>query len=185
MERIMKPEGIDYKLDGVKTRDKPIHIAKQIHDCTYGLSSESLMQFCVVFAALLHDIDHTGLTNKELIDIGSPLAAQYRETSVAEQNSLDIAWSILELSSFTELRNCIFATESEKTRFRDLLVNAIMATDIANKSLQKQRKDRWADAFSKHDLAHEARPTDPKHDRNRKATIVFEHIIQASDVSHT
>jgi len=59
MKRIINPEGIDHKLDGVKARDKPMHIAKQINDCTYGLSSDPLMQFVVVFAALIHDIDHT------------------------------------------------------------------------------------------------------------------------------
>jgi len=98
---------------------------------------------------------------------------------------VDIAWAILESSPFLDLRNCIFATESEKMYFRDLLVNAVMATDIANKALQRERKERWADAFSKNVGVSDEAPDTVDLDRNRKATIVFEHIIQASDVSHT
>lgn len=50
-----------------------------------------------------------------------------------------------------------------------------------DKSLGQARKDRWNKAFSE-GLAHEE---DAKTCVNRKATIVIEHLIQASDVSHT
>lgn len=54
-----------------------------------------------------------------------------------------------------------------------------MATDIADKELNAKRKDRWSDCFDDW-------PDDPTaDDLNRKATIVIEHLIQASDVAHT
>ncbi|CAJ1970229.1 unnamed protein product [Cylindrotheca closterium] len=62
-----------------------------------------------------------------------------------------------------------------------LLVNVVMATDIADKELGALRKARWNVAFDK--TENEMLSSDL--DRNRKATIVIEHLIQASDVSHT
>ena len=54
-----------------------------------------------------------------------------------------------------------------------------MATDIFDKELTTLRKNRWEKAFRVPDA-------DASHkDINRKATIVIEHLIQASDVSHT
>ena len=56
-----------------------------------------------------------------------------------------------------------------------------MATDIMDKDLKKLRNDRWDKAFS---IPPEEEKKDPRA-VNRKATIVIEHLIQASDVSHT
>lgn len=85
MKRIVEPEDIEYDIDFVDARKRTIEIARQVHESTYGISSDALLQFTSVFAALIHDADHTGLTNKELIELKVPLATQYRETSVAEQ----------------------------------------------------------------------------------------------------
>jgi hypothetical protein len=56
---------------------------------------------------------------------------------------------------------------------------AVIATDIFDKELSTLRKNRWAKAFS---VAKEDRTTQDIH---RMATIVIEHLIQASDVAHT
>lgn len=54
----------------------------------------------------------------------------------------------------------------------------ITATDIFDKELNNLRKERWGKAFSEEALT--------KMEKNGlRATIVLEHIIQASDVSHT
>lgn len=55
-----------------------------------------------------------------------------------------------------------------------------MATDICDKELGAMRKDRWAVAFSGEKV-----DSTMEEAVNRKATIVIEHLIQASDVSHT
>lgn len=139
------------------------------------------MQFAVVFAALIHDVDHTGLTNAELIQMGTPAAMAYRQKSVAEQNSVDVAWVVLMDDKFRELRATIYTNLTELKRFRQLIVNAVMATDIADKELKHLRETRWDDAFSETPKA----SSSFQKDINRKATIVFEYIIQASDVAHT
>jgi hypothetical protein len=59
-------------------------------------------------------------------------------------------------------------------------VNSVMATDIMDKELSMARKDRWNKAFAADAAEESARDA-----LNRKATIVIEHLIQASDVAHT
>ena len=56
-----------------------------------------------------------------------------------------------------------------------------MATDIMDKDLKMLRNNRWDAAFDSAQSPEE----DASVSRNRKATIVIEHLIQASDVSHT
>jgi hypothetical protein len=84
--------------------------------------------------------------------------------------------------NYEDLRHCIYSNESEFKRFRQLVVNSVMATDIMDKDLKTLRNIRWEKAFSetaqKLDIYFEDTI-------NRKATIVIEHLIQASDVSHT
>lgn len=58
-----------------------------------------------------------------------------------------------------------------------------MSTDIVDKDLKELRNGRWDRAFNK--AAGEVPEEDPRDQINRKATIVIEHIIQASDIAHT
>ena len=61
-----------------------------------------------------------------------PLAKKYKDRSVAEQNSLDISWKILMQPDFNELRDHLFQTQEDLVRFRQLVVNAVMSTDIVS-----------------------------------------------------
>jgi class 3 adenylate cyclase len=180
MKRIMSPEGIDWDLEGISDENaRHIEIARQVHNVTYGLSSDPLMQFSVVFSALIHDVDHTGLTNKELIDMRAPVAETYRSKCIAEQNSVDVAWRLLMEDAYSDLRACIYQNYEEESRFRELIVDAVLATDIADAELGSLRRSRWEQAFPTECSAQSA-----EDEMDRKATIVFEHIIQASDVCH-
>jgi hypothetical protein len=78
------------------------------------------------------------------------------------------------------LRKTICVTQLEEARFRQLVVNAVCATDIVDKDLKQARNQRWEKAFSTSSSL-----VDVQEQINRKATIVIEHIIQASDVAHT
>lgn len=81
---------------------------------------------------------------------------------------------------YDDLRHAIYTTPTELVRFRQIVVNAVMATDIVDKDLKQIRNLRWDHAFS-----HSAIIVNDRHKDNHKATIVIEHLIQASDVSHT
>jgi class 3 adenylate cyclase len=151
-----------------------------LHDHTYGITSDPLTQFSVVLAALIHDVDHSGVSNFQLIKEKAKIANVFRNKSVAEQNSIVLSWDRLMESRFTALRSCIYSDPDELKRFRQLLVNTVLATDIFDKELQTIRKVRWDKAF-----ANIVQQKDEDDDVNRKATIVIEHLIQASDVAHT
>ena len=109
------------------------------------------------------------------------MAHYYKDKSVAEQNSVDLSWDLFMSDEFSNLRQAICIDQSELKRFRQLVVNCVMATDIMDKELIALRNARWEKAFhGHHDLAESDAVA-----RNRKATIVIEHLIQASDVAHT
>jgi class 3 adenylate cyclase len=156
---------------------------EQLHDHTYGITSDPLTQFACVFSALIHDADHPGVPNSQLVYEGTEMSETYKGKSIAEQNSINLAWSILLQDKYTELRKTICKSQAEATRFRQLVVNAVCATDIIDKDLKAARNKRWEKAFSVTGSSHfECKGQEQI---NRKATIVIEHIMQASDVAHT
>jgi hypothetical protein len=130
---------------------------------------------------LIHDVDHSGAPNAQLVKEDAPVARLYKGKSIAEQNSFDIAWDLLMEPSYKDVRRLIYATEGEFKRFRQLVVNSVMATDIVDKDLKKLRNDRWDVVFSQKCN----QESDCTRVKDLKATIVIEHLIQASDVAHT
>lgn len=160
-----------------------------MHDNTYGITSDPLTQFAVVFSALIHDVDHPGVPNATLVDQKTALAKNYHNKSVAEQNSIDLGWDLFMGTSFENLRRVLYTNATEFQRFRQIVVNTVMATDIMDKQLGAFRLARWNKAFAKEPTpltdGNRSVLEEKKYDINRKATIVLEHLIQASDVSHT
>jgi hypothetical protein len=154
-------------------------LASHLHDYTHGITSDPLAVLAIEFSALIHDADHRGVSNTQLIKEEEKMGDLYKNKSVAEQNSLDIAWDLLMSEPFDELRSCLFANQAELLRFRQVLVNVVLATDIFDKELNGLRKQRWNKAFSDVESLNKGMHSD------LKATIVIEHIIQASDVAHT
>jgi 3'5'-cyclic nucleotide phosphodiesterase len=129
---------------------------------------------------LIHDVDHEGVPNVQLEREQSAVALEYKGKSVAEQHSLTLSWNLLMKPEFRDLRRALCATFDEAKRFRQLVVNAVMATDIMAPDLKELRQRRWTEAFSPTQMLETKADT-----INRKATIVIEHLIQASDVCHT
>jgi 3'5'-cyclic nucleotide phosphodiesterase len=153
-----------------------------------ALLSDPLTQFAVAFAALVHDVDHPGVGNHQLVAEADPIAMTYSDGSSAEQNSICIAWNLLMgSSSYRELRSCLFGSDKDLKRFRQVLVNAVMATDIFDSDLQAFRDARWEKAFSP------TRSTDGEtkdaaandETLNLQATALLELMVQCSDVAHT
>eukprot|EP00934_Nitzschia_sp_Nitz4_P008104 Nitzschia sp. Nitz4//scaffold169_size48518//40260//43927//NITZ4_007080-RA/size48518-processed-gene-0.83-mRNA-1//1//CDS//3329538412//8094//frame0 len=177
LSRIVKPEEI---LTSNERPDNDEDIAYLLHQHTFGITSDPLAQFACVFSALIHDLDHPGVPNSTLVNEKSALAERYQDKSVAEQNSVDIAWNLFMSEAFEDLRHAICPTQAELSRFRQLVINIVMATDVLDRDLVKLRNERWEAAF-----AVDQGSATMKDQMNRKATIVMEHLIQASDVAHT
>jgi class 3 adenylate cyclase len=152
-------------------------------DHAYGITSDPLLEFSCLFSALIHDVDHCGVPNSQLVKENTTTALRYHNRSVAEQHSIAVAWSLLMQPCYRELRECIYRTETEFDRFRQLVVNSVMATDIMDRELKKFRDNRWEKAFN---LKTDFGPVVQWNENtNRMATVVIEHMIQASDVAHT
>ena len=172
LTRIVAPSDMDYT-DSKQAKSK-------LHDHTYGITSDPLTQLACVWAALIHDCDHYGVPNNVLVQEGDPLCEAYKNKSVAEQHSIDLAWDLFMEDRFEDLRATICGDIEELNRLRQLIVNCVMATDIMDADLKKLRNQRWETAFSS-----EEKDESEKDQIDRKATIVIEHLIQASDVAHT
>jgi class 3 adenylate cyclase len=176
LSRVVATDAIDYD-DMVYKKVE----ASALHKFTFGITSDPLTQFACTFSALIHDLDHPGVPNAQLVKEKVAIADLYKNKSVAEQNSVDIAWEMLMEERYKDLRACIYMSQAELVRFRQLVVNSVMATDIMDKELGAVRKRRWEKAFK----IQKSPLSDSQTNANRKATIVIEHVIQAADVAHT
>ena len=197
MSRIVAPtSGMILQEAGSSKDDK--QTAAELHDFTFGITSDPLTRFSAAFAALIHDIDHRGVPNPTLVTECPEMSEHYKFRSIAEQNSFDLAWSLLMEDRYTDFRQTLCPTAIELQRFRSLVVNCVMATDIMDPELKELRNKRWETAFPNPspqnrdtmvDVVQEGQKQEQKQSamatRNRKATIVIEHLIQASDVAHT
>mmetsp|Transcript_28086 Transcript_28086/g.51174 ORF Transcript_28086/g.51174 Transcript_28086/m.51174 type:complete len:459 (+) Transcript_28086:297-1673(+) len=157
---------------------------------TFGISADPLAQFVAVFSSLVHDVDHRGVPNAQLVVERSMLAIQFDNRSVAEKRSITVAWNVLMRDRFRELQSLIIANADEMRRFKQLLVNTVLTTDISDKERSAIGKLRWQEAFhpSQSSLLDEESSNGRLNDtslRSLKATLVFEQIMQVSDVAHT
>lgn len=80
LSRIVAPD-IEYDADAEKS-------GEILHDHTYGITSDPLTQFACVFSALIHDADHSGVPNAQLVKEEAYVSKYYKGRSVAEQNSV-------------------------------------------------------------------------------------------------
>jgi 3'5'-cyclic nucleotide phosphodiesterase len=46
---------------------------------TFGLRRDAVAQFAIVFAALIHDVEHKGVPNRQLVQENDPLAILYND----------------------------------------------------------------------------------------------------------
>jgi hypothetical protein len=156
--------------EGSVKKDNPSHL----------IASNPLVQFAIVLSTIIHDVDHPGVPNSVLTSEKTRMASVYGFKSVAEQNSLDLAWDLLMDDTYADLRAAIYRTQEDKNVFRQVLVNCVMATDLFDKGLKDRSDSRWKLAFpSKKGVQEQASL------RNLQATLVIETIIQAADVAHT
>jgi 3'5'-cyclic nucleotide phosphodiesterase len=143
-----------------------------------GMFADPLTRFAMVFAALIHDVDHPGVSNAQLVQERHGLALAYSDRSAAEQNSIDASWDLLMSPKYADLRGTLFSSKSDLVQFRQVVVNVVLATDLFDKDFKAMREARWetsfhVDSFGDKDAA------------KRRATIIIDLVIQASDVSHT
>ncbi|CAJ1943563.1 unnamed protein product [Cylindrotheca closterium] len=155
---------------------------------TYVLTSDPLIQFAVYFSALIHDAKHPGVSNGTLSNEKHEMAIRFDHKSCAEQNSVVVIWDLFLSDRYDALRDAMFGGNMERLRrFRQIVVNSVLATDIFDRELRDVRERRWTKAFPDDDvsaLSLSSQEMDSM-EGDLRATIVIEYIIQASDVVHT
>jgi len=78
---------------------------------------DPLARFSLVLAAIVHHAAHEGVPNAQLNKEADDMALAYNFKSVAEQNSLDIAWGLLVREDYKDLRRTIYTRKEDLERW--------------------------------------------------------------------
>lgn len=70
-------------------------------------------------------------------------------------------------NKFMKLREFLFPTQDDLARFRQILVNVVLATDLFDKEMNDLRRSRWDKAFVSEDTSNR---------NGLRATIVIEYV---------
>ena len=87
-------------------------------------------------------MDHTGVTNPQLVKKETTMAVMYQGKREVKQNSVELAWNLLMDDRYSNFRDAIHSSEAELKRFRQLIVNSVMATDMMDNELKALRSGR-------------------------------------------
>lgn len=118
-------------------------------DVSFGIGGDPRIPFAMLFSALIHDVGHTGVPNSVLVEEEDELAILHNDVSVAEQNSLQVAFSTLQRDEFAGLKRCICPTPQERRFFRKKVICMVMVTDISDQERIQIVASRWNAAFPK------------------------------------
>eukprot|EP00536_Pseudo-nitzschia_multiseries_P006929 jgi/Psemu1/255775/estExt_Genewise1Plus.C_1540020 len=171
---------------------------------TFGFRDDPLMQFTLLFSALIHDVDHRGIPNRQLAMEDEDLAIKYNDQSIAENESLFIGFSELLRPKYDALRGVLFPEREDYRRFRRACINLVLTTDIASPERTQLGTSKWKEAFGdpyettyagdkrlsasgEEDPAPRTRtarvPPPEKIDELREA-VIMETILKSADVGH-
>jgi 3'5'-cyclic nucleotide phosphodiesterase len=118
------------------------------HSC-YGLRENPLLLVAVLLAALIHDVKHQGVKNGQLALENDTLALLYNDRSIQEKNSLHFAFAEFLKTDYIELRQFLFGNDDAQYRyFRNTVVSAVMATDLACPEQTALTRSKWKEAFA-------------------------------------
>merc|ERR1711937_489282 len=119
--------------------------------CLYDLvHSSPLALLSVVFAATVHDLQHTGVNNNYLTRTLHPLAIRHSDKSVNENHHLSCAFDLLGQDDFKFME--VYDGDDYLT-FRSLVIEMVLATDMKSHfsildSFKRFQKSREADPES-------------------------------------
>ncbi|GAX25071.1 hypothetical protein FisN_10Lh267 [Fistulifera solaris] len=114
---------------------------------TFGLRHDPVALLALLYAALIHDVEHQGIPNRQLAQEDDRLAVLYNDQSIAENWSIYVAFSELLQDEFQLVRTVIFPEKDEYFRFRKIVVNLVLTTDIASPERSQLVKSKWKEAF--------------------------------------
>lgn len=115
-----------------------IHAVDVVHATAYFLDNGrlfamtgSLDRFALLFAAAIHDYRHPGRTNSFLIDTQNPIAIAHNDQSPLERFHLAEAFRLLYSEGYNFVETL---TRAQQTELRHMVVDLVLATDLATTS---------------------------------------------------
>jgi hypothetical protein len=165
------------------------------HPGTWSMSSAHA--FCLLFSALIHDLDHRGITNSQMIkEDYHGLFTKYPDGSLAEHNSVDVAFAFLNESKYEELRKSIatlnlgpsssatslvYSThQNDLSSFTSLVTTLVLSTDIMNPERTASCRTKWNEAFHPQNMIE----VQPSENTSKKDEVILEHLLQLADIGH-
>lgn len=107
---------------------------------------QGLERIALLFSCIIHDVDHLGVWNSVLVGQGHEYAVAFNDQSPLEMRSLQVGFDILRRHNFTagfpELSDI-----KERQRFRKLVVDLVLCTDIGDKDRSRLTTLKIQDAF--------------------------------------
>ncbi|XP_022244416.1 calcium/calmodulin-dependent 3',5'-cyclic nucleotide phosphodiesterase 1-like isoform X2 [Limulus polyphemus] len=99
--------------------------------CQAGLANwlTDVEVFATLFAAVIHDYEHTGTTNNFHVMSGSEMALLYNDRAVLENHHLSAAFRLLKDENLNVLQNL---SKEEYRDFRGLVVEMVLGTDMSS-----------------------------------------------------
>lgn len=130
------------------------------------------------------------MPNSQLVKEKANLAELYNGKSIHEQDSVNSAFDTLMDDKYAQLRQTLFATQNEFYRFRQIVINSVMATDILDEKVMAKQSVRWGCLFRDHEEEEEGDDVsysefEPENEGDQKTSIVVERLILVSDIAHT
>lgn len=154
--------------------------------------TDSSIYFALVFACLVHDVQHTGHPNKVLEDTQHSFFKKYK-SSCQEKNSIDVALSLLSSRKYNKLREMIYYVMGKES-FEKIVHWAIISTDIVSSDNNKNIINRYETLYNSSKPAQDRRANfsieDSKNNLHDKLNsdpsqrVAIEHAIQLADVAH-
>jgi 3'5'-cyclic nucleotide phosphodiesterase len=152
---------------------------------SFVMAKHPLTQFAILFAALIHDVDHPGVSNAQQVQEQTVAAVRFAGQSVAEQHSFTMAWSMLMEPQYIDLHKVLFSNKDDLELFRQVVVNAVMATDLFDANLKQVREERWQLSRWSDPATTDKNNDDDASLASSRASCLVDFIVQLSDVAHT
>jgi hypothetical protein len=114
---------------------------------SFGLRQNSLALMALIFSSIIHDVEHQGIPNRQLVLEDDELAVLYNDVSVAEQRSLYVGFKEFLKPEYDSLRKAVFPDKEDYREFRAHVVGLVLNTDIASPERTQLAKSNYLEAF--------------------------------------
>ncbi|OHT14625.1 3'5'-cyclic nucleotide phosphodiesterase family protein [Tritrichomonas foetus] len=128
--------------------------------------------FALLIASICHDANHDGFSNQYNVKAQTPLGILFRNQSVMETHHCSVMIGVLT----KDTSNLLYSLDdTESTKMWTLLINLILATDMARHFSIMEKAEQ---------MIRRNRPSDPWFSRENDRLLVMQLLIKSADISN-